>query len=110
MAQTNDYSASAMPAALVVLRAVVPGSRRRGFHRCERTGARRSIEGGEEVVFMTHTAALALRVVAIVLMLAGVVMIFTASSSALAIALITVGIAIVAIIEADRRRHGHAHP
>ena len=57
-----------------------------------------------------HTADLALRTVAIVLMLAGVVMIFTGSSSALAIGIITVGIALVAVIEADKRRRGHAHP
>jgi predicted membrane protein len=57
-----------------------------------------------------QTADLVLRSVAIVLMLAGVVMIFTGSSSALAIGIITVGVALVTVIEADKRRHGHAHP
>ena len=57
-----------------------------------------------------YTPYWALSVVAIVLMLAGVVMIFTGSSSALTIGIITVGIALVAVSEADKRRHGHAHP
>ena len=68
-----------------------------------------------------HTTDAILRLVAIVLMLAGVVMIFTASSSGLAIAIITVGIAIVAIQQIGKvrrsegpsdhgvRRGGHAH-
>ena len=57
-----------------------------------------------------YTPYWALSVVAIVLMLAGVVMIFTGSSSALAIGIITIGIALVAVSEADKRRHGHAQP
>ena len=68
-----------------------------------------------------HTTDAILRLVAIVLMLAGVVMIFTASSSGLAIAIITVGIAIVAIQQIGKAsrsegpsdhgvgRGGHAH-
>jgi hypothetical protein len=44
-----------------------------------------------------HTAHLTSLVVAVALMLAGVVMIFTGTSSGLAIAIIAVGIAIVAI-------------
>jgi hypothetical protein len=53
------------------------------------------------------TAELAL---AVVLMLGGVVLIFTSSSSALALAMIAVGIAIVTIGAAtDKRRGGHAH-
>ena len=57
-----------------------------------------------------YPADRALSAVAIVLMLAGVVMIFTGSSSALAIGIITVGIAQVAVAEAGKRRRGHAHP
>ena len=68
-----------------------------------------------------HTTDAILRLVAIVLMLAGVVMIFAASSSGLAIAIITVGIAIVAIQQIGNvcrsegqsdhgvGRGGHAH-
>jgi len=56
-----------------------------------------------------HIGDLASRVVAVALMLAGVVMMFTGTSSGLAIALIAVGIAIVAIN--PRVGHGrHAHP
>jgi uncharacterized membrane protein HdeD (DUF308 family) len=51
----------------------------------------------------------AVPVLAVVLMLAGVVMIFTGTSSALAIGIITVGIALVAVSQADRRRRGNAH-
>jgi hypothetical protein len=57
-----------------------------------------------------HTADWASSAVAIVLMLAGLVMIFSGPSSALAIGIITVGIALVAVIEANKRRRGHAHP
>ena len=44
-----------------------------------------------------HTAHVMSLVIAVALMLAGVVMIFTGASSGLAIAIIAVGIAIVAI-------------
>ncbi len=57
-----------------------------------------------------HIPHWALSVVAVVLMLAGVDLIFTGSSSALAIGIITAGIALVAITEVDKRRRGHAHP
>ena len=57
-----------------------------------------------------YPADRALSAVAIVLMLAGVVIIFTGSSSALEIGIITVGIAVVAVAEAGKRRRGHAHP
>jgi|SoimicMinimDraft_17_1059745.scaffolds.fasta_scaffold67198_2 hypothetical protein len=55
-----------------------------------------------------HTANLMSLVIAVALMFAGVVMIFTGTSSGLAIAIIAVGIAIVAI---NRRvgDEGHAH-
>lgn len=53
-----------------------------------------------------HTADLTLCTVAVALMLAGVVLIFTTSSSGLAIAIITVGIAIVAILRIDKACRG----
>ena len=64
-----------------------------------------------------HTADLALRAVAVALMLGGAVMIFTTSSSGLAIAIIAVGIGIVAILQIDKAcrgdsgvgHGGHAH-
>ena len=49
-----------------------------------------------------HTADLTLCAVAVALMLAGVVLIFTTSSSGLAIAIITVGVALVAILQIDK--------
>jgi hypothetical protein len=57
-----------------------------------------------------YPAGWALSAVAIVLMLVGIMMIFTGSSSALAVGIITVGIALVAVAEADKRRRGHRHP
>lgn len=52
----------------------------------------------------SHSGDVALTFAAVVLMLGGVVMIFTGSSSALAIALIAVGIALVAVMNVRKRR------
>jgi hypothetical protein len=62
-------------------------------------------------VKLTQRPDLAWPVVAVVLMLAGVGMIFAGVSGGLAIGVITVGIAIVAIREIDRVcRRPAAHP
>ena len=53
---------------------------------------------------LTPAGGLTLLEVAVVLMLAGVLMIFTGVSAAISIAVIAIGIALTAIVETDRHR------
>lgn len=58
----------------------------------------------------TMTTEMAVALIAVVLMLAGAVMLIADVTPGLAFAIITVGIAITVILQRDkRRRHGPAH-
>jgi hypothetical protein len=55
------------------------------------------------------TKDLAVRIVAVVLMLTGAVMLVAGGSGAIGFPLVAIGAALTALVEVEKRRHGTAH-